>query len=51
MSNRDKKKGIIIEQRLHTLIQDLPIRPVGIVKRRVIWSIGAQRAMNKISND
>ena len=48
MNNKDKKKGIITEHVLHTKIQDLPIRLVGIVKRRVIWFIGVQHAMKKI---
>jgi len=48
MSNRDKKKGIFTEHEIHTIILDLPIKLVGIVIRKDIWSIGAQRAMNKI---
>ena len=48
MSNKDKKREIIIEQRIPTSILDSQIKPAGIVKRKVIWFIGAQRAMKKI---
>ena len=36
MSNKDKKREIIIEQRIPTSILDSQIKPAGIVKRKVI---------------
>jgi len=36
MNNRDKKKEIISEQKLHIIDQNMPIRPAGIVIRKDI---------------